>query len=427
MKATTLSNYFNDVKIFDQFITEKYQLHLYAFTLVDIKDNKKKTIKYYINKQELAKAIGKSNIDMRIYEQTQNKGINVGFLDYVNFEGSSYISSTLISKSTEIQNFGIDMEELEKDVMNATIADEMNYANAVRDFAEFKLACNRSILTNADQIKFKMKQSYPFLDENYIEDIINLVMDSAVINFELPYNKLEFVNQLKTEMVDEMFDFFEDIIKDYRKDFMLKNNITPKQEFKQAEQEEINERNNELAEEFEAAIAKREQTKNTFDPSKLHMFVNAMEKALVGEIRKVRSDFPAGWILERFPQEACALQYTDVNGNHLLIKDAQQANQINPDTYNLGDELLAMFFLRHIGNQLATYEHKDENGIRSYIPFLEGKTQPDGRVEYPGLLTRSKYNNILRQNIVLLFPELTADQVTIAHFDIVRNYCASKI
>lgn len=424
---TQLSDEYSDIKRYEVFTTDKYKLPLYSFSMHD-NNGKKVVIKYYILSQDLSKIIkGYNNNPIKAYNVKQNSTINTGFLDYILYNNEAYISSTLISKSKDLVGWNIDMEDLIRDIQNATIAEEMNYAEAIRDFAEYEVECHHSMLVNEDKVKVAMKQAYPFLDESYIEGIVKLVLDNAIINFDLPYNKLEFINEAKMKAVNEAFDFIEEVVRDYRKEFNENNSTTPKEEIKKIENKIAEERSDELTAEFEAAIAKHEETKKIFDASKLHVFVNNMETALIGEIRNVRDDFPAGWIRERFPQEACALQYCDANGNHLLIKDAQKANQSNPGTYNLGDELLAMFFMKHIGNKDATYEHKDANNHRSYYPFLQGKANPEGAPSYYGLLKREKYNNILKQNTTILFPGAKPEEITREHFTIVRNYCEGKL
>lgn len=425
---TELNKKYNDIKRFEVFTTEKYKLPLYSFVVID-NDKKKLVLKYYILSQDLSRVInGNKDRPIEVYMTKQNSNIPFGHLDYVLYNNETYISDQLITRSLNLIGWNINMEELITDIQNATIAEEMNYQEAVRNFTEYRVQCKHSMLINEDKLISVMKHNYPFLDEMYIEGIVHLIMDNAMIEFELPYNELKFAKEEKMKAVNEAFDFIEEVVRDYRKEFNDNDGVvSPREEFKKTENEITEQRTNEIIAEFEEAIAKQEQTKSLFDASKLHVFVNNMETALIGEIRKVRSDFPAGWIRERFPQEACALQYHNDKGNHLLIKDAQRINQESPGAYNLGDELLTMFFMRHIGNKDATYEHKDGNNHRSYIPFLQGKIQPNGLSEYYGLLSREKYNHILKQNTTVLFPGLKPDQITKEHFTIVRNYCETKL
>ena len=438
MKPTVLSNYYKDIKVYKSFTTEKYKINLYAISCIK-KDTKKKTVlKYYISNQDIVDTITKNKTSaFRVFDSEANSGINIGFLDYITYGNKSYISDTLIGNSKELVGWGIDMEDLARDIFNAVVADEMNYQEAVRDFTQYNLSLTQDMITNMDEITCAMSKRYPWIKDDMVNDIIETVLSNTRIEFSLPYNKLEFKNNINHESIKEAFDFIIEVAESYRDEFLNREKDV-KEEAKKIESDksqtlyedpdeidlsEIFDKSEEsdgLLKEFNDAIEKHEIK---MDISKLPEFVSKMEQGLSSKIRQRRSEFPWEFIFTRYLQEACTLEYM-MNGKRLLLKDAKRINQEYPGTFNLGDELLALFFLRNINQRDATYEHIVNKGCvneqRYLYPFISGEG-------YQGLVERDAYDSILRNNIVCLYPGLTPDKVTQEHIESVVNYCTHII
>lgn len=434
MKPTVLSNYYKDIKVYKSFTTEKYKINLYAISCIK-KDTKKKTVlKYYISNQDIVDTITKNKTSaFRVFDSEVNSGINVGFLDYITYGNKSYISDTLIGNSKELVGWGIDMEDLARDIFNAVVADEMNYQEAVRDFTQYNLSLTLDMITNIDEITYAMTKKYQWIKDDMVKGIIETVLSNTRIEFSLPYNKLEFKNNINHETIKEAFDFIIEVAESYRDEFLNREKDI-KEEAKKIESDECkalydnldgsdlfeNETSDDLLKEFSNAIEKHEIK---MDISKLPEFVTKMERGLGDKIRQRKPEFPWEFIFTRYMQEACTLQYI-INGKRLLLKDAQKINQERPGTFNLGDELLALFFLRNINQRDATYEHIINKGHineqRYLYPFISGE-------DYQGLVERDAYNSILCNNIVCLYPGLTPDKVTNEHVKKIVDYCANII
>lgn len=250
MKATTIRGIYNDIKMVRVFTTQIYELPIYVFQVKTLAEDPT-LIKYYIYRNDIPKD-GEKDIKTDTFERHK---VNVGRIDLINYNGKTYISDTLIERAACIDSNmsigGVNIKDLNIDIDNAICAYESNHAEAVRDFSEYRVECKKSMLRNVDQLMFIVHKSYPFLDKSYIEDIINLIMDHAIINFDLPYNKLEFENKLKLEAVDEAFDFLEEVIRDYKKDFHKQNRMSDIEEMKRDEDRKYKEHMELLSSEWE--------------------------------------------------------------------------------------------------------------------------------------------------------------------------------
>lgn len=378
---TQLSDEYTDIKRYEVFTTEKYKLPLYSFSMVD-KNDKKVVIKYYILSQDLSKIIkGYNNNPIKAYTVKQNSCINGGFLDYVLYNNEAYISSTLIAKSKSLVGWNIDMEDLIRDIQNATIAEELNYAEAMRDFSVYEVECKHSMLVNEDKLKFVVKQSYPFLDESYIEGIIRLILDHAVIEFDLPYNKLEFVNDVKMKAVNEAFDFIEEVVRDYRNEFNNNNGMTPKEEIKKTEMAIEQGYCDEMTKAFEEAIQNRINVIDFITHETVHNFKETMFTALIEEINKQRK-------ADNLKELARDHIRTSIHYRSAYIEYGTYYKQIvNDNSYNTDEDwLMSMFFMDHIFSQDA---YHDED--RKRAPFLKA----DNAQVY-ALLTESRYKGLLK-------------------------------
>lgn len=218
MKATLMRSYYDDIKCSNPiFITQKFKLPLYGFTCIAKDTGKKTVLKYYINLQDLIVCFG-DTVRMRCFEQEQNKDINIGLLDYIRFEKKTYLSSTLISKATNLKGWDVDMQELERDIFNATVADEMGYAEAVQDFTSYRVESKSSLCENTQDILARLKENYPFFKDDMLTSIINDVLDVAILNIELPYVPRP-VKDPNEETYKDAYEFIRDVIMSYEKSF----------------------------------------------------------------------------------------------------------------------------------------------------------------------------------------------------------------
>lgn len=163
-----------------------------------------------------------------------------------------------------------------------------------------------------------------------------------------------------------------------------------------------------------------------FDPSKIHDFVNAVEEGCIS-LNTDKSISP-DYLRNRVKQVACYMEYTDQkykeeypNESILKLSRAKEINKVKPNTFYLGDELVAKFLVSNIQFPEANYDYSANN----YIPLLSGKY--DDGTTYNGLINRDNYLGMVSQNATILFPGLQKSEVRSIHYEALIDYCNNVI
>ena len=417
---TQLTKDYHDVVRCEMFVTEKYKLPLYAFSLVD-NDNKKFVIKYYILSKDLGQIVnGYNDSPIKAYNVKKNCHISSGFLDYVLFENETYISSSLILRSSSLTGWGIDMDELIRDIQNATVADEMNYAEAIRDFSEYQIKTQRNMLINVNDLKAIVKKSYNFLDESYIEEIINLIIDNAVINFALPYNKLEFKNNIKHENLEECFDFILEVVQSYKDEFLgRKEDVSSKEEIKKIESDIAQKQYEEKLNEFNTNMNNNFDITSFLDANILFGFKEEMFGAFCTKINDNRRKNGLPEITHNNIRQSIHYRSSYIEYGRKYKDICMDDNYCTDECY-----LMSMFFMDYIFYNGETAYH---NEFGTKIPFLRKDNDTTYALltesEYKGLLL-SKVKFSLLHNVFKVYPEY---QLTTDDWNKIKNFVRAKL
>lgn len=163
-----------------------------------------------------------------------------------------------------------------------------------------------------------------------------------------------------------------------------------------------------------------------FDPSKIHDFVNAVEEGCIS--LNTDKNIPPDYLRNRLKQAACYMEYIEPKfkeeypGESVLrLIRAEEINKAKPNTFYLGDELVAKFLVSNIQYKAANYDYSPNN----YIPLLNGKYD-DGTI-YDGLINRDNYIGMLSQHATILFPGLQQSDIRTIHYDTLIDYCNKVI
>lgn len=315
---------------------------------------------------------------------------------------------------------------------------KMSNANIINEISEKPVVDNDSkeMVDESVQIVEEIVTEPVQIVEETVVEPVQTAEEEITINGQLPLNYNELIDslQLKENYGKIVANDLENSIKTIftNAQYSIKvpvrevtkevTKIVEKESSKTTAYEALHELLKEKMNEIDNYLKSIENKLYLFDPSKIHDFVNAVEKGCIS-LNTDKSISP-NYLRNRLKQVACFMEYTDPKYKEeypdesiLRLVKAEEINKAKPGTFYLGDELVAKFLVSNIKFSEANYDYSNNN----YIPLLNGKYD-DGTLYY-GLIDRKNYVGMLSQNMTILYPGLQQSEIRIIHYDTLINYC----